>query len=93
MLMKAKKAEAFNQINAGYNAIFRPERLTIGLMVPIESYPGGPVPAMEQHLERVQLAEALGFSAVWLRLRRYGHAAQACLADSPGISRRGPRPG
>jgi len=26
-----------------------------------------PVPSMERHLERVQLAEQLGFSAVWLR--------------------------
>jgi luciferase-type oxidoreductase len=67
MLMKATKPEAFSPINAGYNAVFRPQHLSVGLVVPIESYPGGPVPTMEQHFERVQLAEELGFSAVWLR--------------------------
>ena len=35
--------------------------------MPIESYPNGPVPSMTRHLERAQLAEELGFSAVWLR--------------------------
>jgi len=35
--------------------------------VPLESYVTGPVPTMTRHLERVQLAEALGFAAVWLR--------------------------
>ncbi len=36
-------------------------------MVPIETYAQRPVPTMTRHLERVQLAEELGFSAVWLR--------------------------
>ncbi len=67
MLMKVAKPDAFSPINPGYNAVFRPEHLSVGLVVPIESYPGGPVPTMEQHLERVELAEHLGFSAVWLR--------------------------
>ncbi|MEL7448298.1 MAG: LLM class oxidoreductase [Pseudomonadota bacterium] len=57
----------FSRINAGYNAVFEPGRLSVGLVVPIESYADGPVPSMEQHIERVQLAETLGFSAVWLR--------------------------
>ena len=67
MLMEAKKPETFNPINAGYGAVFKPKCLSVGLVVPIESYPGGPLPTMEQHFERVQLAEQLGFSAVWLR--------------------------
>lgn len=67
MLMKVTKPETFNPINAGYDAVFKPNRLSVGLVVPIESYPGGPVPTMEQHFERAQLAEELGFSAVWLR--------------------------
>lgn len=58
---------AFEPINAGYNAVFQPSRLSLGLVVPLESYPQDPVPTMSQHLERLQLAEALGFSAVWLR--------------------------
>lgn len=36
-------------------------------MVPIENYAQGSVPTMVHHIERVQLAEELGFSAVWLR--------------------------
>ncbi len=57
----------FSSINPGYNAVFRPDRLSIGLVVPIETYSSGPVPTMTDHIERVQLAERLGFSAVWLR--------------------------
>ncbi|MCR9244685.1 MAG: LLM class oxidoreductase [bacterium] len=57
----------FRPINRGYDAVFQRGRLSLGLVVPIESYPGGSVPVMERHLERVKLAEQLGFSAVWLR--------------------------
>lgn len=58
---------AFPKINRGYNSVFRPKRLSLGLIVPIENYNRSPVPTMEHHIERVQLAEALGFSAIWLR--------------------------
>ena len=57
----------FQPINRGYNSVFRPRRLSLGLVVPLETYSQGPAPAMTRHLERVQLAEQLGFSAVWLR--------------------------
>ena len=57
----------FQQINKAYNAVFQPNRLSIGLVVPIETYAKGPVPDMTRHIERVQLAEKLGFSSVWLR--------------------------
>jgi len=57
----------FQFINQGYNSVFRPNRLSLGLVVPLETYSQGPAPTMTRHLERVQLAEALGFSAVWLR--------------------------
>lgn len=67
MLKVADKKETFKDINAGYNNVFKPERLTVGLVVPLETYAGGPVPTMAHHIERVQLAEELGFSAVWLR--------------------------
>jgi len=65
--MKTIEDIGFQPINRGYNSVFRPNRLSLGLVVPIESYPSGPVPTMEHHIERVQLAEELGFSAVWLR--------------------------
>lgn len=57
----------FEPINRAYNTVFRPNRLSLGLVVPLENYSRGPVPSMNRHVERVQLAEELGFSAVWLR--------------------------
>ncbi|MEL6779985.1 MAG: LLM class oxidoreductase [Cyanobacteria bacterium J06597_16] len=59
--------QKFLPINRGYNNVFRPNRLSLGLVVPIESYSRSPVPTMARHVERVQLAEELGFLAVWLR--------------------------
>ena len=35
--------------------------------MPIETYSSSPVPAMERHMARAQMAEALGFNAIWLR--------------------------
>ena len=63
----ATQDPVFEEINAAYSRVFRPQRLSVGLVVPIETYANGPVPTMQQHIERVQLAESLGFSAVWLR--------------------------
>ncbi|TNE51856.1 MAG: LLM class oxidoreductase [Deltaproteobacteria bacterium] len=57
----------FEPINRGYNATFRWGKLSLGLVVPIEAYPESSVPSMARHLERVQMAEQLGFAAVWLR--------------------------
>lgn len=37
------------------------------MFVPIETYTTGPVPQMLSQIKRIQLAEQLGFSAVWLR--------------------------
>ncbi|MGI9508262.1 MAG: LLM class oxidoreductase [Geminicoccaceae bacterium] len=67
MLEAVNKHEAFPSINAGYNAVFKSDRLSIGLVVPIETYSGSPIPTMERHIERVQMVETLGFSAIWLR--------------------------
>lgn len=57
----------FAQINRGFNMIFKPDRLSIGLVVPLENYSSNPVPTMADQLARIQFAEQLGFSAVWLR--------------------------
>ncbi len=57
----------FESINKGYNSVFKSNKLSIGLVVPIENYAQGPVPTMNNHLERVRLAEELGFKAVWVR--------------------------
>lgn len=57
----------FVDINQGFRSVFGEHQLSLGLVVPIESYPYGPVPSMQAHIARVQLAEKLGFKAVWLR--------------------------
>ena len=57
----------FPNINQGYNRTFRADHLTLGVIIPIERYTSSAVPTMQQHIERVQLVEQLGFSAVWLR--------------------------
>jgi len=66
MLDDVDKA-AFPTINRAYNTVFQPERLSLGLVAPIEAYEVGATPSMERHLERAKLAEMLGFSALWLR--------------------------
>ena len=66
-MLKSLEDIKFQSINRGYNSVFRPNRLRLGLVVPIETYESGSVPTMKDHIERVQLAEKLGFSAVWLR--------------------------
>ena len=60
-------SKEFRPINQSYTSVFRPNRMSIGLVVPIERYSQGSVPTMAHHIERVQLAEELGFFAVWLR--------------------------
>jgi len=57
----------FAPINAAYNTTFQQGRLSLGLVVPLERYVDGPAPTMTRHLERVRLAEELGFAALWLR--------------------------
>ncbi|MEL7460303.1 MAG: TIGR03571 family LLM class oxidoreductase [Pseudomonadota bacterium] len=59
--------EAFNAVNTGFASCFRPGRLSVGLVVPLESYLMDDLPTLNRHIERAQLAEALGFSALWLR--------------------------
>ncbi|MEM9292249.1 MAG: LLM class oxidoreductase [Acidobacteriota bacterium] len=66
-LAEVEKETSFRSLNRAYGEVFRPNHLSLGLVVPLESYPAGPVPTMERHLERVQLAEELGFASVWLR--------------------------
>jgi len=57
----------FETINNGYNRTFQSGRLSIGVVAPLESYAVGALPDMKRDVERVQLAEELGFAAVWLR--------------------------
>ncbi|WP_146346642.1 LLM class oxidoreductase [Falsiphaeobacter marinintestinus] len=59
--------KAFPRLNRAYNSVFQPGRLSVGLVVPLESYAHTAVPDMTRHIQRAQLADALGFSALWLR--------------------------
>lgn len=58
---------SFPRINRGYDATFRPNRLSVGLVLPLEAYALGHDPTMQGHIKVAQLAEDLGFSALWLR--------------------------
>ncbi|MEM7295853.1 MAG: LLM class oxidoreductase [Pseudomonadota bacterium] len=58
---------SFPAMNRAYRQVFKAGRLTLGLVVPLDAYPGSPVPDMRRHLERAQLADRLGFAALWLR--------------------------
>jgi len=58
---------AFESINRGYNSIFKPNQLSIGIVVPIENYAQSSVPSMIDHLKRLQWVEQLGFKAIWVR--------------------------
>lgn len=66
-MLKPVDDPMFQPINCGYDTVFRPNRMSLGLVVPIETYAHAPRPAMTRHVERVQLAEKLGYTAVWLR--------------------------
>jgi len=57
----------FPQLNRGYNRVFRAGKLSLGLVVPVAEYTQSRVPDMSDQVRRIQLAEALGFTAVWLR--------------------------
>ena len=59
--------KAFESINKGFNNVFVPGEMSIGIVVPIDDYSVGAPPNMGAHLERVQLVETLGFKALWLR--------------------------
>jgi len=41
--------------------------VSIGVIAPLEAYPVGAEPTMERHIERIKLAETVGFAAIWLR--------------------------
>ena len=66
MLDKSENA-AFPPINAAYNRVFQPKRLSVGLVLPLEAYAVGAAPSLRGHIEAAQMAEALGFVALWLR--------------------------
>ena len=57
----------FENINKAYNSVFKPNELSIGVVVPIEKYADSAIPTMQDHLKRVKQVEALGFKSIWIR--------------------------
>lgn len=64
---RATNAPSFQRLNKAFNQVFVPGELSIGLVVPVERYNRTAEPTMDHHIERAQLAEKLGFAALWLR--------------------------
>lgn len=50
----------------GFNELFQPEKLTLGLMSPIESY-SSDMPTLTNQDNIVKRTEVLGFDAIWVR--------------------------
>jgi luciferase-type oxidoreductase len=59
-------AMAFRSNHPGFDRMFSPGRLTLGLFFPIEAFEGSN-PTMRNQVALAQRAEALGFSALWVR--------------------------
>ena len=66
-MLDEMKDTDFPRINAAYNRVFRPGRLSVGLVLPLEAYAVGADPTLLGHIEAAQTAEQLGFAALWLR--------------------------
>nr|WP_188650495.1 TIGR03571 family LLM class oxidoreductase [Pontibacillus salipaludis] len=54
------------QSHYGFSRMIKPNHLTIGLNMPIENH-GKEKPTLDHQIERVQLAEKLGFSSIWFQ--------------------------
>ena len=59
--------DTFSHINRGYNRTFRANKLSLGLVVPLENYATSAVPSMHKQTELIQLADKLNFASIWLR--------------------------
>ncbi|WP_406424264.1 LLM class oxidoreductase [Streptomyces sp. NBC_00873] len=50
----------------GLRRAFSTGRMTLGVITPLEGF-SGPVPALAEHVARIQQAERAGFASVWVR--------------------------
>lgn len=55
------------QKHPGYAHVFQPDRLTFGLIAPLEGYPDTPWPTLEGHAEAARMVDATDIAAIWLR--------------------------
>ncbi|WP_226553822.1 TIGR03571 family LLM class oxidoreductase [Celeribacter naphthalenivorans] len=53
--------------HAGFQRLFAPGEMTLGLIMPLETYPTVGVPTMAAHLDLARHAEDIGISALWMR--------------------------
>ncbi len=53
--------------HAGFQRLFAPGKMTLGLIMPLETYPTNGVPSMDGHMEAAWKAEEIGISALWMR--------------------------
>lgn len=65
----------------GYRRLFAPGEITLGLIMPLETYPHAPAPTLQDHFARARDADEAGLSAIWMRDipffdPRYGDAGQ-----------------
>ncbi len=51
----------------GYSRLFERGELTVGLIMPLETYPDTPAPTMQGHLAAAKNADQAGISALWMR--------------------------
>ena len=51
----------------GFGRVFRPGKLTLGLIAPLEGYPDSAAPTLENHVGMVRKADDTGIAALWLR--------------------------
>lgn len=51
----------------GYSRVFQPGKLSIGFIMPLESYPDSPFPTLAEHGRLARLADEAGFAALWMR--------------------------
>jgi luciferase-type oxidoreductase len=50
-----------------FDKVFQKNKLTFGLLTPIEGYLGQDIPTMKNHTYLAKMAEKMGFSAIWIR--------------------------
>lgn len=65
--MSLFKENEFESINKAFNNTFKANKLSLGLIIPLESYEVEAHPSMNEQIELINLAQDLGFKAVWLR--------------------------
>ncbi|MGP8308455.1 LLM class oxidoreductase [Vibrio sp. YIC-376] len=54
-------------LNPSFTRVFSEDKITIGLLTPLEGYPSSPFPTLADHQHTAQLAEQAGFASIWLR--------------------------